>query len=503
MPPKVADTFELPEGTRLLDRYSILDRVASGGMAAIYRATDERLDRIVCVKILRTMLVESTNRAVYKASYQHFQKEALALSKLQHPNTLRIYDFGYLEIPGDAESQRPFQVSEFLEGGHLERLVKMRGALDLAETLSILDRISGALSEAHANGIIHRDIKPSNIIFARLGADLVPKLADFGIARSSLQKEGEIREAVSDSVSAVALFSPRWAAPEQLCGTEEGPETDVYGLALLAVFMLSGRLLFDDRDIKETFSDRVRGDDLVVGRLETLGFAGEVLRVMRAALNHDSRLRTRTPAAFVDELRRAAGATPASVPKFRSAAPLRTTIDESSDANPGSSGGSPSPPGPPGYGSDAPSSGPGDSLSEKPTQKRGGGKGVAGMRFVTVHEKVDMGFLDSRGGEVRFRIAFLPSHGLNIKGLTCFVSRTGGGPAPAIAVSADGALEFVSARSEVLGSLRWFFGENTDEGHVFLAANERLVVPFSEAEHAVLLHLPQTDEWVVLCRAKA
>ena len=501
MAPKVPDTFELPEGTRLLDRYRILDRVASGGMAAIYRATDERLDRVVCVKILRTMLVESTNRAVYKASYQHFQKEALALSRLQHPNTLRIYDFGYVELPGDAESQRPFQVSEFLEGGHLERLVKMRGALDLTETLAILDRIAGALTEAHSNGIIHRDIKPSNIIFARLGEDLVPKLADFGIARSSLQKEGELPEAVSESVSAVALFSPRWAAPEQLCGTEEGPQTDVYGLALLAVFMLSGRLLFDDRDIRETFPERVRGDDLVLGRLAQLGFGGEVLRVMHAALSYDSGARLSTPTRFVEELRRAVGAAPASVPKFRSAAPLRATIDESSDAQPSSGsvssrasvGSLPAP-------SD---SGASDALSERPTHKRSGSKGAAGIRFVTVHEKVDMGFLDTHGGEVRFRIAFLPTRGINIKGLTCFVSRTGGGPAPAIAVSADGALEFVSARSAVLGSLQWFFGENTPEGHVFLAANERLVVPFSEAEDAVLLHLPQTDEWVVLCRAKA
>lgn len=495
MPPRETETFELAEGTRLLDRYSILDRVASGGMAAIYRAKDERLDRIVCVKILKTMLVESTNRAVYKASYQHFQKEALALSKLQHPNTLRIYDFGYLETPGDAESQRPFQVSEFLEGGHLERLVKMRGSLSISEALAILDRIAGALGEAHSNGILHRDIKPSNIIFARLGEELVPKLADFGIARSSLQKEGEIAEAPSESVSAVALFSPRWAAPEQLCGTPEGPETDVYGLALLAVFMLSGRLVFNERDVRSTFSERVRSDDIIHQRLTQLDFSGEVLRVLMNALHHTSHHRTRTPSEFVEALRRASQATPESVPKMAAAAPYRATIEEPSDPN--SSAQSSAPP------SESPASSPpsSDEFGERPTHRRASHRGAEGIRFVTVHEKVDMGFLDAHGGEVRFRIAFLPTSGINIKGLTCFVSRTGASPSPALAANADGSLDFVSARSTVLGSLHWFFGENSDEGRVFLAAGERLVVPFSEGNQAVLLHLPQTDEWVVLRRA--
>src|SRR5262245_58195873 len=112
---------ELLEGMRLLDRYSIVDRIGSGGMASIYRAKDDRLNRIVCVKLLRTTLVEgpqSGGSAVYKATYTHFLKEALALSKLSHPNTLRIYDFGYLrEGTSGQEQGAPFHVSEYLDGG--------------------------------------------------------------------------------------------------------------------------------------------------------------------------------------------------------------------------------------------------------------------------------------------------------------------------------------------------------------------------------------------------
>src|SRR5204863_1121125 len=103
------------------------------------------------------------------------------------------------------------------------------------ESLGILEGITGAVAEAHEHGIIHRDIKPSNILFARVRGELVSKLADFGIAHSDV-KEGPGTTG-RESVSTVALFSPRWAAPEQLCGSPEGPRTDVYALGLLTVFM--------------------------------------------------------------------------------------------------------------------------------------------------------------------------------------------------------------------------------------------------------------------------
>src|SRR6185369_16667556 len=142
---------ELSEGMRLLDRYSILDRIGSGGMATIYRATDDRLDRVVCVKLLRTTLVEgsgstSGSRAVYQATYTHFLQEALALSKLQHLNTLRIYDFGYLQ-EGSGDQGAPFHGSEYLDGGNLETHVRLRGPLPTSEAIGILEGICGAVAE--------------------------------------------------------------------------------------------------------------------------------------------------------------------------------------------------------------------------------------------------------------------------------------------------------------------------------------------------------------------
>ena len=315
MPPHAEEQPELAEGTRLLDRYSIIDLVGSGGMASIYRATDERLDRVVCVKLLRLEVKAggSGAGAVYQATYAHFLREALALSKLQHPNTLRIYDFGYL-------GQRPFQISEYLDGGDLQMHMRARGALSPAQTLGILERMAGALAEAHERGIIHRDIKPSNILFGRVGAWLMPKLADFGIAQSNLKRAEGTQE--DSSVSTVALFSPRWAAPEQLMVGEEGPFTDVYAMALVTAYMLSGKIPFGEPEVRGTFPERVRSDDLVSDRLSSLGIVGDVKRVLLGSLATQPERRVASPLTFFDELRAVLRAEPTQLPVRTSGKPV-------------------------------------------------------------------------------------------------------------------------------------------------------------------------------------
>ena len=488
---------ELSEGTRLLDRYSILDRIGSGGMATIYRATDERLDRIVCVKLLRTTLVdgkESTGeKAVYEATYAHFLKEALALSKLQHPNTLRIYDFGYLGAE-DGEHGAPFHVSEYLDGGNLETHVRLVGPLPPQETVDILEGVCGAVDEAHEHGIIHRDIKPSNILFARGRGELVPKRADFGIAHSNVKPMGAPASAPGsggESVSTVALFSPRWAAPEQLCGSPEGPRTDVYALGLLTVFMLSGGILFGDEDVRTTFNDRVRGDNLVKARLAQLGFAGDLGRVLAQSMTARSEDRIAGPPAFFSALRAALRVRPSErsataaaseaarpIPKARQEAPRDSLSLEIEPAAAGAAAGSP--------------------------QERVVTQGERRIRYAPVHEKLDLAFLDADGGQVRVRVSMLPGPAgaisLNVKGLTCFVARRGGRPTPATTVTQDGSLELVSTGSQVLGEIAWSFGQPGPNGRVFLVDGRQLLVPYAEAQQAVALMLSPGHDIVVMCR---
>ncbi len=505
---------------RLLDRYTILDRIGSGGMATIYRATDDRLDRVVCIKLLRTTLVEgsgsnnTSGRAVYKATYSHFLQEALALSKLQHPNTLRIYDFGYLD-DASPDPGAPFHVSEYLDGGNLETHIRLRGAIPADEALGILESISGALAEAHEHGIIHRDIKPSNILFARVRGALVPKLADFGIAHSDIKKKQ--REGTPntfdgiESVSTVALFSPRWAAPEQLCGSPEGPRTDVYALGLLAVFMLTGRIIFGDEDVRLTFNDRVRGDAIVNARLSQIGLAGDVGRVLSHSMIARADDRIATAPELFEHLREALKVRPPSsiapFPIEPSAQQLHQMHQQAQvqHQHPQAQQQLPAPPQPVALALEVEASGSMGAPLVQPAPERVTQYGERRVRFVQVHEKLDLSFVDMEGGHVRVRVTILPGAAgtpqkLNVKGLTCFVARRGQRPTPALTVTADGSADLVSSTRVTLGELTWSFGQATPEGRVFVVDGRQLLVPYSEGHLAIALLLSPGNDLVVMCR---
>ncbi len=467
-------------------------------MATIYRAMDDRLDRVVCVKLLRTTLVEgsgstSGNRAVYQATYTHFLQEALALSKLQHANTLRIYDFGYLKGNDDSNGA-PFHVSEYLDGGNLESHVRIRGPLPTAEALGILEGISGAVAEAHEHGIIHRDIKPSNILFARVRGELVPKLADFGIAHSNLKKK-DITPAddFNESVSTVALFSPRWAAPEQLCGSPEGPHTDVYALGLVTIFMLTGTVLFGDEDVRLTFNDRVRGDTLVNARLSRLGLSGDVAHVISKALVARPEDRIASAPEFAQRLRDALKVRqsnsiapvpvevvqrPAEMPVIAAPSQSQFTLDVENAEVPSHPGTASSP-------------------------ERVVAQGERRIRYVQVHEKLDLSFLDTQGGQVRFRVTFLPTQtpSVNVKGLTCFVALQRNRPTPAVTIHHDASVELVAVNRQVLGEVSVLFGTPTPNGRVFLVNGQSLLVTYAEATQAVALMLSHGNDVVVMCRS--
>jgi eukaryotic-like serine/threonine-protein kinase len=490
---RARDVAELAEGVNLLERYTIIDHVGGGGMATIYRAHDSRLDRVVCVKLLRNVIEGSgSNGVIYQATYTHFLQEARSLSKLAHPNTLRIYDFGFLTLDGEDEGNvapRPFQISEFLDGGNLETYVRARGPLRPVEILAILDRIAGATAEAHGAGILHRDIKPSNILFSRVGDVLMPKLADFGIARAIRRqpRQGESDSAI-EVIPAVPLFSPRWAAPEQLKTDEEGPATDVYALGLVVAFMLQGRPLFELPDVTATFEARVLGDGFVRERLALHPLAPEVARVVADALRADPRSRTQTPFEFYEALARAFGTPRATLPSV--VAP---------------SGGVPSL---------SPARKPTESITVEANLDEGGGQAIAPperwsdvagrrVRIVETHERIDLSVPTARGVHVRFRMTLLPTRGplrVNLKGLNCFVAKPGGSLSPALIADADGSADFVSTQKEHLGTLSWSFGGVREAARVFPVAHGELVIPFPQGQQAFLLELGVDRELIVVCR---
>src|ERR1044071_5037750 len=202
-------------GDIVLDRYRIVEHIASGGHSVVFRGQDERLSRPVCIKVFSGM---GGNSGVGRTSYEHFVQEAFALSRLTHPNTLRIYDFGHLG-PKDASGSglaaeplgsmtpvgMPLQVCEYMNGGTLSNIVREQGPQSLAETVRIVNAMCLPLAQAHALGIVHRDIKPPNIPVRTVGADPAPKLAPL--------QPFDAPAAAIDVLSRALAFDPRSRLP--------------------------------------------------------------------------------------------------------------------------------------------------------------------------------------------------------------------------------------------------------------------------------------------------
>src|SRR6185436_3935903 len=224
-------------GDVVLDRYRVVEQIASGGHSIVYLGQDERLSRPVCIKVFSGLGGKS---GLGRTSYEHFVQEAFALSRLTHPNTLRIYDFGHLGAKD--EDGMPLQVCEYMNGGTLSQVVREQGKQTLAETVRVITAMCAALGEAHGLGIVHRDIKPQNILFGAVGGSRLPKLADFGIAKWSADERQPAKRAEDTAIVAgqkLAMYSPSWAAPEQLAGQPVSAATDIYSLAVVAIYMLS------------------------------------------------------------------------------------------------------------------------------------------------------------------------------------------------------------------------------------------------------------------------
>jgi serine/threonine-protein kinase len=261
----------------LLGRYYVEAPIAQGGMGAVYRGSDLRLRRPVCIKIFHRLC---SSELLHQVSYDHFVQEAFALSRLSHPNTLRIYDFGRLTD----DSEAPFQVFELLDGGTLGQWIRQAGPRSPRETFALVEPVAGALSEAHARGIIHRDVKPSNIILCLLGSRRVAKLGDFGIAETGGEQwPSRARRQHAAVQPAPRLYSSGWAAPEQLEGGPAAPTTDVFALGLVTAFVLGGQPVFAVKGDRLGTRERLLSDAHVTRRLAEMQLAPELAEVVLTA----------------------------------------------------------------------------------------------------------------------------------------------------------------------------------------------------------------------------
>ncbi|HUO40287.1 MAG TPA: protein kinase [Mycobacterium sp.] len=203
-------------GAVLDGRYRVEALIAVGGMSAVYRGLDTRLDRPVAVKVIQSRYA-GDHRFLTR-----FQREARAVARLKHPGLVPVYDQGL-------EGQHPFLIMELVEGGTLRELLNERGPMPPHAVAAVMRPVLGGLAVAHRHGLVHRDIKPENVLISDDG-DV--KIADFGLVRALAEAS-----ITSDSV---ILGTAAYLSPEQVRSGDAGPPSDVYAAGILIFELLTG-----------------------------------------------------------------------------------------------------------------------------------------------------------------------------------------------------------------------------------------------------------------------
>ena len=239
--------MSLPSGTRI-GPYDVLDKLGEGGMGAVYRATDTRLNRVVAIKALHDLFAQHPERV------SRFEREAQLLASLNHPNIAAIH--GLEEVQGSK-----YLVLEFVDGRTLADLLK-EGALPLSEAMGIARQIADALSAAHERGIIHRDLKPGNVMVTSEG---VAKVLDFGLGKAvesepPSQTSNSPTMTMAATQAGVILGTAGYMSPEQAKGRAADKRSDVWAFGCVLFEMLTGRRAFEGEDITEILAAIVRGE---------------------------------------------------------------------------------------------------------------------------------------------------------------------------------------------------------------------------------------------------
>src|SRR5262249_13990631 len=230
-------------GAVLDGRYRVDTMIATGGMSAVYRGLDLRLDRPVALKIM------DSRYAGDNQFLTRFQREARAVARLKDPGLVAVYDQGI-------DGQHPFLVMELIEGGTLRELLRERGPMPPHAVAAVLRPVLGGLAVAHRAGLVHRDIKPENVLISDDG-DV--KIADFGLVRA-------VADAKITSTS-VILGTAAYLSPEQVSTGDATPRSDVYSVGILAYELLTGKTPFTGDSALAVAYQRMDNDVSPPGRV--------------------------------------------------------------------------------------------------------------------------------------------------------------------------------------------------------------------------------------------
>jgi serine/threonine protein kinase/Tol biopolymer transport system component len=261
-------------GTRL-GPYEIISPIGAGGMGEVYRARDTRLDRIVAIKVLPDHL--SSNPELR----QRFEREARAVSSLNHPHICALYDVGH-------QDGIDYLVMEFIEGSSLSQRLE-NGALPTEQVLRYAIQIAGALDKAHRGGIVHRDLKPGNIIITKSGA----KLLDFGLAKlrgcdskiaSSVTSLPTERHSITGQGAIIGTF--QYMAPEQLEGGDADARTDIFAFGAVTYEMATGKKAFNGKSQASLITAIMSSDPAPISTIQPM-IPSALDRVVKTCLAKD------------------------------------------------------------------------------------------------------------------------------------------------------------------------------------------------------------------------
>ncbi len=286
----------LTPGTKL-GPYEILSPVGAGGMGEVYRALDTRLDRTVAIKVLPAHLSDNPE------ARQRFDREARAVSSLNHPNICILYDVGHQE-------GIDYLVMEFLEGENLSERLR-RGPLPLEQVLRCGAEIAEGLQAAHRCGVLHRDLKPGNVVLTKAGA----KLMDFGLAKEMIPRNKQTSEltATLTSHNATPLTAQgtivgtfQYMSPEQVEGKEADARSDIFSLGAMLYEMATGKRAFEGKTMVSIAAAILEKEPEPIATIQPMTPSG-LQHVVQGCLAKDPDSRWQSAADIVRELRWIAG----------------------------------------------------------------------------------------------------------------------------------------------------------------------------------------------------
>ncbi len=287
-------------------RYRITGVIGEGGMGIVYEAEQQMgtTVRKVAVKTLHSELSRDPSVTA------RFHRECGTVAQLEHPNTIKVYDFGAMD------DGTLYIAMEYLAGQSLDKVIEEDGALEPKRVKHLLKQIAGSLEEAHRQGIVHRDLKPENVILVeRAGVPDVVKLLDFGIAART--ESADAAKEAKLTQQGMVLGTPPYMSPEQFTGKALDKRSDIYSLAVMAYEMLTGKLPFDATTPWQWATEHMTSQPRP---FETLELSHEIPKAMRdailRALAKDREERFNTVTEFVSALDKAdaAAATRSVVP---------------------------------------------------------------------------------------------------------------------------------------------------------------------------------------------